>query len=148
MSETSLTQLDLNPELYAALLGLNLETLEAVRDTTTPYLQTVLSSEQVQEVLARLDFYFDRRFRSEVLCPMFPEPAYYVEIHYLGLSGELLLSLQEHYEYAYELAFQRKHTLKQMLSRSEIDEVEFTLYRFLEAYRLEEIVLKVEEENE
>lgn len=148
MSASDLSPLALSPALEHGLKTAAINSIENLRDSTIPKLQGHLSETQIREALARLDFYYDRRFRSEMLCPMLPEPAYYVEVQYLDLSSELIVQLEQKHEYLYELALSRRYSLGQILSEQELTDVEFALFRFLEAYRQEEIVLEFEEEDD
>ncbi len=140
--------LNLQTDLEALLSDLNLTVINSLRNLTLPELQAKgLAEDQIQILYAKIDHYYDQRFRSEVLCPMLPEPCHQIECEYLELEADLLAKIvEEGFEYFYELALQRRQHLSDTFSLNEINQIEAALVLFLDAYRAGEIILQFEEE--
>jgi len=149
VSATSLKLLSLPAELHLQLEQAGCQSIEFLRDSTVPQLQRLgLSVDHCSQVLASLDFYYDRRFRSDLLGPNLPEPCFYVNCAFLELPEDLLAQLEEKgFEYLYELALSRRYPLGQIFAPAVLTELEFALLRFVQAWREEEIVLEIEEED-
>ena len=140
--------LHLQTDLEALLSDLNLTVINSLRNLTHPDLQAKgLADDQIQILYAKIDHYYDARFRSEVLCPMLPEPCHQIECEYLELAPELLTKISDQgFEYFYELALQRRQHLSEEFSLREVSQIESALLSFLDAYRAGEIILQFEEE--
>lgn len=140
--------LNLQTDLEALLSDLDLTVINSLRNLTLPDLQSKgLTDSQIQVLYAKIDHYYDQRFRSEVICPMLPEPCHQIECEYLDLSPELLAKISEQgFEFFYELALQRRQHLSEDFNPHEIEQIEAALLSFLDAYRAGEIILQFEEE--
>lgn len=124
-------------------------TLESLRDSTLPALmQKGLLAHEAEALINSMDFYFDQRFRSAVLCPAWPSPCHEVSCEFLEIPDDLLAKLHNNQlEYTYQLAFSRRYTLIQRWGETTVNTLEMALMRFLNAWRNEEIILE-EVEND
>ncbi|MBF2052328.1 MAG: hypothetical protein IGS03_02555 [Candidatus Sericytochromatia bacterium] len=144
MAETGISALNLPKPLAAKVAAAGLEQLEQARDSTLPQLQQRgLQAREAEALLSAVDFYLDRRFRSEMLCPAWPTPCQDVACEFLEIPADLLAQLEENgLEYTYQLAFSRRYTLTQRWGTAAVEALEMALARFLNAWRSEEIVLE------
>lgn len=144
MTGTAISALNLPESLAARVAAAGLEQIEQVRDSTLPQLQQQgLQIREAEALLSAVDFYLDRRFRSEMLCPAWPTPCQDVACEFLEIPAELLAQLSEKkLEYTYQLAFSRRYSLTQHWGAAAVDQLEIALARFLNAWRSEEIVLE------
>lgn len=144
MADTALSALNLPAPLAAKAAAAGLQSLEQLRDCTLPRLQQHgFQPREAEALLSAVDFYLDRRFRSEMLCPAWPTPCQDVACEFLEIPADLLAELTENgLEYTYQLAFSRRYTLSQRWGAEAVGLLEMALMRFLNAWRSEEIVLE------
>ncbi|PKL76128.1 MAG: hypothetical protein CVV27_11855 [Candidatus Melainabacteria bacterium HGW-Melainabacteria-1] len=145
----SIAAIGFEPEILSALQANGIKAIPQLRDATLERLDACgLSDTQSQAVLDALDLFLDRRFHSQVLFPMLPEPCHFVDCAYLELSSQNLVRLESHgFQYLYTLALSRRHPLVAKLGHETVTDIEGALARFLDSYRQGEIVLHIEEHS-